>query len=147
MHENVINVLANVDWIQSTLPHLPHDDATIGVFLKWGFEYKSHYMLGMFLQIWCWLFYKILMETPLYTYLNITIHHQWASLFTLHMNLEFQILIYNNASDNSNSDNENTLYNNKFNDTQFFGCSKNNGLWKYYIFYCPKSKLSPFKFI
>ncbi len=34
MHGNVINVPANVDQIQSILPHLPHDDVTIGVFLK-----------------------------------------------------------------------------------------------------------------
>jgi hypothetical protein len=34
MHGNVINILANVDQTQSILPHLPHDGATIGVFLK-----------------------------------------------------------------------------------------------------------------
>jgi hypothetical protein len=39
--------------------------------------------------------------------LNVNIHHQWASLFALHMNSKFQILTYNNASfDNSNSNNE-----------------------------------------
>jgi hypothetical protein len=38
---------------------------------------------------------------------NVIIHHQWASLFTLHMNSEFQIPIYNNASSNNfDSDNE-----------------------------------------
>jgi hypothetical protein len=48
-----------------------------------------------------------LIETPLYKYLNVTIHHQCASLFILHMNLEFEIPIYNNASfNNSNSSNE-----------------------------------------
>ncbi len=48
-----------------------------------------------------------LIETPLYKDLNVTIHHQWASLFVLRMNLEFQIFIYNNASyDNFDSDNE-----------------------------------------
>ncbi len=34
MHGNVINVLANVDKIQSILPCLPHNGATIGVFRK-----------------------------------------------------------------------------------------------------------------
>ncbi len=107
MHDNFINVLANVDQTQWTFPHLPHDGATIGVFLKWCFEYKSSYMLGMFVQIWWWLVYKILIETPLYKDLNVTIHHQWASLFTWHMNLESQIPICNNASfNNSNSNNE-----------------------------------------
>ncbi len=28
----------------------------------------------------------------------LSFHHQWASFFTLHMNLESQIPIYNNAS-------------------------------------------------
>jgi hypothetical protein len=48
-----------------------------------------------------------LIETPLYKDLNVTIHHQWASVFALHMNSKFQIPIYNNASsNNSNSNNE-----------------------------------------
>jgi hypothetical protein len=48
-----------------------------------------------------------LIETPLYKYLNVTIHHQLASLFALHMSLEYQILTYNNASfDNFDSNNE-----------------------------------------
>jgi hypothetical protein len=48
-----------------------------------------------------------LIETPLYKYLNVIIHHQWASLFVLHMNLKFKIPIYNNASsDNFDSNNE-----------------------------------------
>jgi hypothetical protein len=34
MHGSVINVLANVDKIQSTLPRLPHNGAIIGVFHK-----------------------------------------------------------------------------------------------------------------
>jgi hypothetical protein len=42
-----------------------------------------------------------LIETPLYKYLNVIIHHQQVSLFALHMNLEFQIFIYNNASFNN----------------------------------------------
>jgi hypothetical protein len=34
LHGNVIYVPTNVDQIQSILPCLPHDNATIGVFLK-----------------------------------------------------------------------------------------------------------------
>jgi len=44
-----------------------------------------------------------LIETSLYKDLNVTIHHQWASLFVLHMNLEFRIPIYNNASFNNSN--------------------------------------------
>ncbi len=40
MHGSVINVLANMKQIQLILSHLPHDDATIGVFLKRYLEYK-----------------------------------------------------------------------------------------------------------
>jgi hypothetical protein len=34
MHSSVINVLTNMNEIQSILPRLSHDDATINVFLK-----------------------------------------------------------------------------------------------------------------
>jgi hypothetical protein len=34
MHDSVINILTNVNQTQSILSHLPHDGATIGVFLK-----------------------------------------------------------------------------------------------------------------
>jgi hypothetical protein len=37
-------------------------------------------------------------KTLLYKYLNVTIHHQWASLFALHS--ESQIPTYNNALSN-----------------------------------------------
>jgi len=39
--------------------------------------------------------------------LNVTIHHQWASFFTLHMDLKSQNFNYNDASfDKSNSNSE-----------------------------------------
>ncbi len=41
---------------------------------------------------------KDLIETSLNKDLNVNIHHQWASLFALHMNLESQFLTYINAS-------------------------------------------------
>ncbi len=40
---------------------------------------------------------QYLIETPLYKYFNVSIHHQWASLFALHMNSEPQIPTYNNV--------------------------------------------------
>ncbi len=59
-----------------------------------------------------------LIEIPLYKNLNITIPNQWASLFDLHMNSNFQIPIYNNASFNTMVTRmKNTLYTTKFNDT------------------------------
>jgi hypothetical protein len=101
MHGNVTNVLANVDQTQLILPHLPHDCVIISLFLKRHFEYKSFYMstnvhLNM-VMVASW----DLIKTSLYKDLNVTIHHQWASLFTLHMNSEFQIPTYNNASSNN----------------------------------------------
>ncbi len=58
-------------------------------------------------------------KTPLYKYLNFTIHHQWAILFTLHVNSNFQIPNYINASsDNNDFNNEKIhLYTNIFNVT------------------------------
>jgi molybdopterin biosynthesis enzyme len=48
-----------------------------------------------------------LIETPLYKDLNVTIHHQWASIFALHVNSKFQIPTYDNSSfDNLDFDNE-----------------------------------------
>jgi hypothetical protein len=44
MHGSVINVLTNVDQIQSILPHLPHDDTIIDMFFEQHLEYKSPYM-------------------------------------------------------------------------------------------------------
>ncbi len=46
MHGNLINVPINVIQTQSILSRLSHDDATISVFLKRHFEYKSPYMSG-----------------------------------------------------------------------------------------------------
>ncbi len=57
------------------------------------------------------IFYNILIETPLYKDLNVTIHHQWTSLFILHMNSKSKILIFNNASSNNyDFDNEEIHY-------------------------------------
>jgi len=101
MHNNVINVLANVDQIQPILPCLPHDDVTICVFFKQHVEYKSLYMSRNVHPNMVMLVLWDLIETPLYKYLNVTIHHERVSLFALHMNLKFKILIYNNASFNN----------------------------------------------
>jgi len=46
MYGNLINVPINVIQTQSIVSRLSHDDATIGVFLKRCFEYKSPYMSG-----------------------------------------------------------------------------------------------------
>jgi hypothetical protein len=111
MHGSVINVLANVDQTQSILPHLSHDDATIGVFLNQHFEYKLTYMLGNVRPYMVMVILRDLIEMSLYKDLNVTIHHQWASLFTLHMNSKFQILTFNNASSNNfDFDNEKMHY-------------------------------------
>jgi len=42
-----------------------------------------------------------LIKTPLYKELNVTIHHQQTSLFTLLMDLEFQIFNYTDVSSNN----------------------------------------------
>ncbi len=42
-----------------------------------------------------------MIETSFYKYLNVTIHHQWANLFTSHMNSKSQTSANNNASSNN----------------------------------------------
>jgi hypothetical protein len=76
MHGSVINVPVNVGWNQSIVPFLPHDGATIIVFLKWCFEYKSLYMSinvhpNTMMDVLC-----NLIETSLYKDLKTTIDHQ-----------------------------------------------------------------------
>jgi len=52
----------------------------------------------------------------LYKYLNVTIHHQWEILFTLHIILTFQTHSCDNSSlDNFNSNSEKKMYTNRFN--------------------------------
>jgi len=58
------------------------------VFLKQLLEYKSLYMLGNVHSNMVMIDLQDLFETTLYKYLNVTIHHQWASLFALDMDLE-----------------------------------------------------------
>jgi len=53
MHGSVINVPTNVDQIQSILPHLPHDGATIGVFFqKYALNTNHLIYQEIFVQIW-----------------------------------------------------------------------------------------------
>jgi hypothetical protein len=145
MHGSVINVLANLDQIQSILPHLSHDGATIGVFLKQRYEYKTPYISGNVNPNMVMVILRYLIKTSLYKYLNVTIHHQWATLFGLHMISESQIPTYNNASfDHFDFNNEKIHYTptnsmkHNFLDAPKIMDS---------ILYCPKSKISPFRFI
>ncbi len=78
--------------------------------LNQSLEYKSPYMLRNVHPNILMIILRYLIETPLYKDLNVTIHHQHASLFALHMNSKSQIFTYNNASSNN------------------FDSSKNNGL-------------------
>jgi hypothetical protein len=44
MKGNLINVWTNINQTQLILLYLPYNEVTIGVFLKWRRQYKSHYM-------------------------------------------------------------------------------------------------------
>jgi hypothetical protein len=90
-----------VDKIQSILPRLPHDGATINVFFKRHLEYKSPYMSRNVRSNVVMVVLQDLIETPLYKDLNVNIHHQWTIFFALHMNSKSQIPTYNNASSNT----------------------------------------------
>jgi hypothetical protein len=58
-------------------------------------------MLGNVHQNMVMILLRNLIKTPLYKYLNVTIHHQWPSLFTLHMNSKSQIVNSSDASFNN----------------------------------------------
>jgi hypothetical protein len=83
---SVIIVPKNVDQTQFILARLPHEGATICAFLKHYFEYKSSYMSNNVCPNMMIVVLQNLIETPMYKDLNVTIHHQWANLFVLHMN-------------------------------------------------------------
>jgi hypothetical protein len=70
------------------LPHFPYDEATISVYLKQWFEYKSpSYMFGNVCGNLVMLTLKGLIWTP-FTNLNITcIHPQWTNFFVMHITL------------------------------------------------------------
>ncbi len=76
MHGSVINVPTNVDQTQSILPCLPHDGATIGVFLNQHLEYKSLYMSRNVHPNMVMVALRDLIETPLYKNLNVNINGQ-----------------------------------------------------------------------
>jgi len=145
MHGNVTNVPTNVYQTQSILPH---DGATIGVFFKRCLNIKSPYMSTNVCPNMVMVASRDLIKTSLYKDLNVTIHHQWASLFILNMNSKFQIPIYNNASfDNFDFDNER------------IHCTPTNSMIRYFLdapkkwimniiyILLPKSKFSPFRLI
>ena len=65
MHGSIINVLSNINEIQSILLQLPHDDLTIGKFFKRPFEYKSPYMSRNVYPHYIMLSLNALLKTPL----------------------------------------------------------------------------------
>jgi hypothetical protein len=67
---NIINVLTNVHFTQSILPHLPHDEVTIGLSLKIQMEYKSPYLTSNVCPN--------LIMTILHDLFN-TLHHKFTS--------------------------------------------------------------------
>jgi hypothetical protein len=81
----IINVASNINFIQSILPRLPHDEATIGLSLKRQIEYKSTYLIGNVCLNFIMLTLHDLLNTPLYENFGITIHPSWLDMFTLSM--------------------------------------------------------------
>jgi hypothetical protein len=80
------------------------------VYHKRFLEYKSPYMSKNVCPNMVMIILQDLIETRLYKYLNVTIHHQWRSLFSLHLNskLKLKIMIIH-ASNNSNFESEKTF--------------------------------------
>ncbi len=78
-----INVSAYVNFTQSILPHLPHDEITIGLSLKRQMKYKSPYLIGNVHPNLIMTTLHDLSQTSLYTVSNISIHSQWLDILTL----------------------------------------------------------------
>ncbi len=70
----IINVPINVNFTQSILPCLPHDDATIGLSLKRWMEYKSPYLTSNIHPNLIMTTLQHLLNTSLYKDFNISIH-------------------------------------------------------------------------
>jgi hypothetical protein len=70
-----------------------------------------------------------LIKMPLYKNLNVTIHHQWESLFTLHINSKFETHICDNSSSNNfDFDNEKKHCTSTYTLMHFFWIFQNNAL-------------------
>ncbi len=80
---SIINVPKNVNFTQSILPCLPHDDATIGLSLKRWMEYKWPYLTSNVHPNLIMTILQDLLNTALYKDFNISLHPQWLDMFTL----------------------------------------------------------------
>jgi len=91
VHGSVINVLANIDKIQSVLPCLSEDGSIVEVLIKCCLEYKSPFIFGNVLSNMIMLPLKDLLNTPLYRELNVWIHilHRIACLLYVQKNWKY----------------------------------------------------------
>ncbi len=90
---NIINVPSNINSTQSILPHLPHDEATIGLSFKRRMEYKSLYLTSNVRMNFIMLQLHDLLNTPLYGNSGITIHPHWLDMFTLSMQTNTNVFL------------------------------------------------------
>jgi hypothetical protein len=82
---SIINVPSNINYTQSILPRIPHDEATIGLSLKIQMEYKPPYLTSNVHINLIMLALHDLLNTSLYENFGITIHPHWLDMFTLSM--------------------------------------------------------------
>jgi hypothetical protein len=83
MHESIVNVLTNVNLVQTILCQLLYDNSSIAIFLKRKLDYKSIYMLG---YVHSNIMIKALQElcqTPLYESVKIAIRPNLQDLVEL----------------------------------------------------------------
>jgi hypothetical protein len=80
---SIINVSINVNFTQSILLHLRHDEIIIGSSLKVHIEYKLSYVTNNVCPNLIMTALHGLFNMTLYKYSNISIHSQWLDMFTL----------------------------------------------------------------
>jgi hypothetical protein len=130
VHDKVINVLTNMDQTQAILSWITYDQVTIKYSLNDAWIWITLYVMKC-LSKHGNVCFQDLIKMPLYKNLNVTIHHQWESLFNLHINSNFQTHICDNLSSNNfYFDSEKMRCTSTYTSMHYFlDIFQNNGLW------------------
>jgi hypothetical protein len=102
---SIINVPSNINFTQSILFCLPHDETTISLSLKRQMEYKSPYLTTNIGPNLIMLALHDFFNAPSYENSRITIHPCWLDMFTLSM--QTNINIFYDVDDDESCDHNN----------------------------------------
>jgi hypothetical protein len=103
---SIINVPSNINFTQSILPCLPHDETKIGLSLKRRMEYKSPYLTSNVHLNLIMLALHDVLNTLLYENSRTTIHPCWLDMFTLSMQTNTNVSCDINDDESCDHNNE-----------------------------------------